>query len=192
MCAVANGRSVESTMGFTALDGIPMGTRPGQIDPGVLLYLLTEKGMEPAEVQDLLYRDSGLKGLSGMSNDMRELQSNPDPRAKLAVDHFVYRIGLNAGMLAAALGGLDAFVFTAGIGENSPAIRARIAEKLAWLGVVFDPQANANGTPQISRPESRVLLLVVPTDEELMIAQHTVALLRERSAGRATGQRLAG
>jgi acetate kinase len=192
MCAVANGRSVESTMGFTALDGIPMGTRPGQIDPGVLLYLLTEKGMEPTALQDLLYRDSGLKGLSGMSNDMRELQSNPDPRAKLAVDHFVYRVGLNAGMLAAALGGLDAFVFTAGIGENSPVIRARIAEKLAWLGVAFDPQANANHAPQISRPESRVALLVVPTDEELMIAQHTVALLRDRSAGRATGKRLAG
>jgi len=192
MCALAEGRSVESTMGFTALDGIPMGTRPGQIDPGVLLYLLTEKAMEPTALQDLLYRDSGLKGLSGISNDMRELQSNPDPRAKLAVDHFVYRIGLNAGMLAAALGGLDAFVFTAGIGENSPAIRARIAEKLAWLGVVFDPQANANGAPQISRPESRVALLVVPTDEELMIAQHTVALLRERSAGRASSKRLAG
>ena len=139
MCALANGRSVESTMGFTALDGIPMGTRPGQIDPGVLLYLLMEKGMAPNEVQDLLYRDSGLKGLSGISNDMRELQSNPDPRARLAVDHFVYRVGLNAGMLAAALGGLDAFVFTAGIGENSPIIRARIAEKLAWLGVVLDP-----------------------------------------------------
>jgi acetate kinase len=184
MCALANGRSVESTMGFTALDGIPMGTRPGQIDPGVLLYLLAEKGMDPSAIQDLLYRDSGLKGLSGISNDMRELQSNPDPRAKLAVDHFVYRVGLNAGMLAAALGGLDAFVFTAGIGENSPAIRARIAEKLAWLGAVFDPEANANGTSQISRPESRVALLVVPTDEELMIAQHTVALLRERRAGR--------
>jgi acetate kinase len=120
------------------------------------------------------------------------ISAGPDPRAKLAVDHFVYRVGLNAGMLAAALGGLDAFVFTAGIGENSPAIRARIAEKLAWLGAVFDPEANANGTSQISRPESRVALLVVPTDEELMIAQHTVAQLRERSTGRATGERLAG
>src|SRR5262249_12744434 len=145
MCALDNGRSVESTMGFTALDGIPMGTRPGQIDPGVLLYLLTEKGMQPTEVQDLLYRDSGLKGLSGISNDMRDLQSSSDPRAKLAINYFVYRVGLNAGMLAAALGGLDAFVFTAGIGENSPTIRARIAEKLVWLGVVFDPAANAAG-----------------------------------------------
>jgi acetate kinase len=192
MCALANGRSVESTMGFTALDGIPMGTRPGQIDPGVLLYLLMERGMQPAAVQGLLYRDSGLKGLSGISNDMRELQSNPDPRARLAVDHFVYRVALNAGMLAAALGGLDAFVFTAGIGENSPIIRARIAEKLAWLGVNLDPAANADHNSLISQPESRVALLVVPTDEELMIAQHTLALLPKDSAGKTVGERLAG
>jgi acetate kinase len=182
MCALANGRSAESTMGFTALDGIPMGTRPGQIDPGVLLYLLTEKGMTPTAVQDLLYRDSGLKGLSGISNDMRDLQSSSDPRARLAVDYFVYRIGLNAGMLAAALGGLDAFVFTAGIGEKSPTIRTRIAEKLAWLGAVLDPAANADGKSLISRPESRVVLLVVPTDEELMIAHHTLALLAKHTA----------
>ena len=182
MCALANGRSVESTMGFTALDGIPMGTRPGQIDPGVLLYLLTEKGMQPTAVQDLLYRESGLKGLSGISNDMRDLQSSSDPRARLAVDYFVYRVGLNAGMLAAALGGLDAFVFTAGIGENSPTIRARIAEKLAWLGVVFDPAANAAGKSLISRPDSKVAVLVVPTDEELMIAQHTLAFLPKHTA----------
>ncbi|HEU4358791.1 MAG TPA: acetate/propionate family kinase [Xanthobacteraceae bacterium] len=191
MCALANGRSIESTMGFTALDGIPMGTRPGQIDPGVLLYLLSEKGMQPAAVQDLLYHESGLKGLSGISNDMRELQSNSDPRARLAVDYFVYRIGLNAGMLAAALGGLDAFVFTAGIGENSPTIRARIAEKLAWLGVVFDPAANADGKSPISRPESRISLLVVPTDEELMIAQHALALLPKGSARKVAGERVA-
>jgi acetate kinase len=182
MCALANGRSAESTMGFTALDGIPMGTRPGQIDPGVLLYLLTEKDMTPTAVQDLLYRDSGLKGLSGISNDMRDLQSSSDPRARLAVDYFVYRIGLNAGMLAAALGGLDAFVFTAGIGEKSPTIRTRIAEKLAWLGAVLDPAANADGKSLISRPESRVVLLVVPTDEELMIAHHTLALLAKHTA----------
>ena len=186
MCALSNGRSIESTMGFTALDGIPMGTRPGQIDPGVLLYLLTEKGMEPAAVQDLLYRESGLKGLSGISNDMRELQSNSDPRAILAVDHFVYRIGLNAGMLAAALGGLDAFVFTAGIGENSPVMRARIAEKLEWLGAVLDPASNVDRKALISRPDSRVALLVVPTDEELMIAQHTLALMIARVAARST------
>jgi len=191
MCALANGRSIESTMGFTALDGIPMGTRPGQIDPGVLLYLLTEKGMKPTAVQDLLYRDSGLKGLSGISNDLRDLQSSSDPRARLAIDHFVYRVGVNAGMLAAALGGLDAFVFTAGIGENSPMIRARIAEKLAWLGVVFDPAANADGKSLISRPESRVAVLVVPTDEELMIAQHTLAFLPKHAAQKAAEERLA-
>jgi acetate kinase len=191
MCAMADGRSAESTMGFTALDGIPMGTRPGQIDPGVLLYLLTEKSMEPTAVQDLLYRDSGLKGLSGISNDMRDLQSSSDPRARLAVDYFVYRVGLNAGMLAAALGGLDAFVFTAGIGENSPTIRARIAEKLAWLGAVLDLAANADGKSLISRPESRVVLLVVPTNEELMIAQHTLALLAKHTAPNVAGERLA-
>jgi acetate kinase len=191
MCALKDGRSIESTMGFTALDGIPMGTRPGQIDPGVLLYLLAEKGMTPAAVQDLLYRDSGLKGLSGISNDMRDLQSSSDPRARLAVDHFVYRIGVNAGMLAAALGGLDAFVFTAGIGENSPIIRARIAEKLAWLGAVFDPAANADGRPLVSRSESRLALLVVPTDEELMIAQHTLALLPKDAVQKVVAERLA-
>ena len=192
MCALANGRSVESSMGFTALDGIPMGTRPGQINPGVLLYLLMEQGMAPNALEDLLYHESGLKGLSGISNDMRELQANSDPRARLAVDHFVYRIGLNAGMLAAALGGLDAFVFTAGIGENSPIIRARIAEKLAWLGAVFDPAANADGRSLISPPESRLVLLVVPTDEELMIAQHTLALLPKDIARKGVGERLAG
>jgi len=191
MCALTNGRSVESTMGFTALDGIPMGTRPGQIDPGVLLYLLTEKGMKPTAVQDLLYRDSGLKGLSGISNDMRDLQSSSDPRARLAVDYFVYRVGLNAGMLAAALGGLDAFVFTAGIGENSSTIRARIAEKLAWLRAVLDPAANTDGKMLISRPESRVAVLVVPTDEEWMIAQHTLALLPKQTAQKAAEERLA-
>jgi acetate kinase len=190
MCALANGRSVESTMGFTALDGIPMGTRPGQIDPGVLLYLLSEKGMTPTGVQDLLYRESGLKGLSGISNDMRDLQSNADPRARLAVDYFVYRVGLNAGLLAAALGGLDAFVFTAGIGENSPTVRARIAEKMAWLGAVLDAAANAQGKSLISLPESRVVLLVVPADEELMIAQHTLALL-PRSATKVAAEKLA-
>jgi acetate kinase len=180
MCALKDGRSVESTMGFTALDGVPMGTRPGQIDPGVLLYLVTEKGMTPKAVEDLLYHDCGLKGLSGISNDMRDLESSSDPRAILAIEHFVYRIGLNAGMLAAALDGLDAFVFTAGIGENSAMIRARIAEKLAWLGTVLDPAANADGKLLISRPESRLALLVVPTDEELMIAQHTLALLPQQ------------
>ena len=121
MCALSGGRSVESTLGFTALDGLPMGTRPGQLDPGIVLYLLQEKGMSAAQVQSFLYRECGLKGLSGISNDMRELEASADPRAAFAIEYFVYRVGLNAGMLAAALGGLDAFVFTAGIGENSAA-----------------------------------------------------------------------
>ena len=181
MCAMANGRSVESTMGFTALDGLPMGTRPGQIDPGVLLYLITEKGMDAKSVADLLYRDSGLKGLSGISNDMRELQSSTEPRAKLAVDYFVYRVGLHAGMLAAALGGVDAFVFTAGIGEHSVEIRSRIANKLTWLGAELDPAANMSNAFRISRPLSRLPLYMLPTDEELMIARHTLSLLAKQS-----------
>jgi acetate kinase len=180
MCALNNGRSIESTMGFTALDGLAMGTRPGQIDPGVVLYLIAEKGMEPAAVQDLLYRESGLKGLSGVSNDMRELLSSSSPQAKFAVDYFVYRAGLNAGMLTAALGGLDAFVFTAGIGERSVIIRARIAKALAWCGVVLDEAANERSEQMISTSGSRVGVYVVPTDEELMIARHTLALLKDR------------
>ncbi|HZR87505.1 MAG TPA: acetate/propionate family kinase [Bradyrhizobium sp.] len=181
MCALSGGRSVESTMGFTALDGLPMGTRPGQIDPGVVLYLAAEKGMPPAELQRFLYHDCGLKGLSGISNDMRELQDSADPRAQLAVDYFVYRIGLNAGMLAAAMGGLDGFVFTAGIGENSVKLRAAVAEKLAWLGVALNAQANAAGGLLISSADSKTRLYVVPTDEELMIARHTLALLNAGS-----------
>ena len=177
MCALANGRSVESTMGFTALDGLPMGTRPGQIDPGVLLYLIAQKGMSAKEVEDLLYRQSGLKGLSGISNDMRELEASASPAAALAIDYFVYRIALNAGMLAAALNGLDAFIFTAGIGENSASIRARVAEKLAWLGVNFDAAANKAGGPLISTLQSKVAVYVISTDEELMIARHTISLL---------------
>ena len=178
MCALAGGKSIESTMGFTALDGLPMGTRPGQIDPGVLLYLMTEKAMDSAAIAHLLYHESGLKGLSGISNDMRELEASNNPGAALAVDYFVHRIALNAGMLAAALGGLDAFVFTAGIGENSAAIRARVVERLSWLGVVFDPAANGAAKLTISRPESKIALYVVPTDEELMIAQHTLSFLK--------------
>jgi acetate kinase len=177
MCALSGGRGVESTMGFTALDGLPMGTRPGQIDPGVILYLVERKRMSAKAVQDFLYRECGLKGLSGISNDVRELQSSADPRAAFALDYFCYRVGLNAGMLAAALGGVDAFVFTAGIGENSAVIRARIAARLGWLGAVLDPQANAAHASRISAPHSRVLLYVIPTDEELMIARHTLATL---------------
>jgi len=177
MCALKAGRSVESTMGFTALDGLPMGTRTGQLDPGVVLYLLSQKGMAAAKVQDFLYRECGLKGLSGVSNDMRELLESRDPRAAFAVDYFVYRVGLHAGMLAAALQGIDAFVFTAGIGENSSAIRARIAEKLAWLGVSLDAAENGKHALKISHSGSRVPVYVVPTDEERMIAEHTLSVL---------------
>jgi acetate kinase len=177
MCALKGGRSVESTMGFTALDGLPMGTRPGQIDPGVVLYLITEKAMAPGKVQDFLYRDCGLKGLSGASNDMRDLLESRDPRAAFAIDYFTYRVGLCAGMLAAALQGIDAFVFTAGIGENSPAIRAGVAEKLAWLGVLLDSAENAKHALKISHGKSRIPVYVVPTDEERMIAEHTLSVL---------------
>jgi acetate kinase len=175
MCALSGGRSVESTMGFTALDGLPMGTRPGQLDPGVVLYLIDQKGMTAREVTNLLYKDSGLKGLSGISNDMRDLLESDRPEAAFAIDHFVHRCALNAGMLAAALGGVDAFVFTAGIGERSAPIRARIAARLAWLGATLDPAANAAASTVISAPDSRFPLLVMATDEELMIARHTLA-----------------
>ncbi|WP_458757692.1 acetate/propionate family kinase [Afipia sp. TerB] len=190
MCALKGGRSVESTMGFTALDGLPMGTRPGQIDPGVILYLFSEKRMSAAEAQNFLYRECGLKGLSGISNDMRELETSEDPKARLAIDHFVYRIGLNAGMLAAALQGLDAFVFTAGIGENSARIRARIADYLGWLGVTLDVAQNSRHAHLISGPDSRVPVYVIPTNEELMIAQHTLSLLLNSQAAAAERKRV--
>ena len=190
MCALSQGRSVESTMGFTALDGLPMGTRSGQIDPGVLLYLI-QKGMDAASVQDLLYRESGLKGISGISNDMRELETSANPAARLAIDYFIYRISLYAGMLAAALGGLDAFVFTAGIGENSALVRARVGEKLGWLGAELDPAANAMGGLTISTPASRVALHAVPTNEELMIARHTLAILSKRDLTSIPRERIA-
>ncbi len=180
MCALKSGRSVENSMGFTALDGLPMGTRPGQIDPGVVLYLIREKQMSAEQVQHLFYYESGLKGLSGVSNDVRELDVSASPRARFALDYFVYRVGLQAGLLAAALGGLDAFVFTAGIGENSTAMRKRIAQRLTWLGAEMDDSANEAGGLVISTLGSKVRLYVVPTDEELMIARHTLALLAER------------
>jgi acetate kinase len=154
MCAIHDGRSVESSLGFTALDGLPMGTRPGQLDPGVVLYLIGQKGMTASEVERLLYHDCGLKGLSGISNDVRELQASSEPKANLALDYFAYRAGLYAGMLTAALGGIDAFVFTAGIGENSPSMRARIAARIAWLGATLDPTANAKGDMLVSRSDS--------------------------------------
>jgi acetate kinase len=184
MCALKNGRSIETTMGFTALDGLPMGTRTGQIDPGVVLYLILEKGMAPAAVQDLFYKESGLKGISGVSNDVRELLESADPRAAFAVDYFVYHVVLYTGMLAAALGGMDAFVFTAGIGENSSLIRSRITSKLAWLGIRLDAAANEAHKPVISAPQSSASVRVIPTDEELMIARHTLSLLEPGGARR--------
>ena len=158
-----------------------MGTRPGQIDPGVVLYLIEQRGMSSSAVQDMLYHDCGLKGLSGISNDVRDLEANDDARAAFALEHFVYRVGLYAGMLAAALGGIDAFVFTAGIGENSALIRARIGEKLKWLGIDIDPAANAAHAELISQPESQIPAYRIATDEEMMIARHTLACLSESS-----------
>ena len=182
MCAISGGKSVECTLGFTALDGLPMGTRPGQLDPGVVLYLMSEKGMSAKEIERLLYNDCGLKGLSGISNDVRDLLTSKDPRAKRALDYFVYRIALSVGMLASAMGGIDGFVFTAGIGENSPAIREAVGGKLAWLGLELDSDANAKGGPLISSKASRIGCYVIPTDEELMIARHTLDVLRAQGA----------
>lgn len=179
MCAIQAGRSVDSTMGFTALDGLPMGTRTGQLDPGVVLYLLQSKGWDAERIERFLYHESGLKGLSGISNDVRELLASPEPAARRALDHFVYRIAREAGALAAAMGGIDGFVFTAGIGENSTAIRAAVVVRLGWLGVALDAAANERHGPLISTPDSRLRTYVVPTDEELMIARHTLSLLRE-------------
>lgn len=174
LCALKAGVSVDTTMGFTAAEGLVMGTRCGSLDPGVLLYLLQSRGYDAAGLEALIYRRSGLLGVSGVSSDMRALLASPDPRAREAVDLFVYSIGRHAGALASSLGGLDAFVFTAGIGENSAEIRARVAARLAWLGVELDAQANASGAPLISTPSSRVAVRVIPTDEERMIAVHTL------------------
>jgi acetate kinase len=177
MCALAGGRSVASTMGFTAVDGLPMGTRTGNLDPGVVLWLMDVRGMDTRAVERLLYQESGLLGVSGISNDMRTLLASDAPRAKLAIDLFVYRIGRELGSLAAALGGLDAIVFTAGVGENSPEIRERACHAARWLGVELDPTANAAGGPRISTAASRVTAWTIPTNEELMIARHTARLL---------------
>lgn len=180
MCAMHDGRSVASTMGFTALDGLPMGTRCGSIDPGVLLYWINNRGMAVEEVEELLYKRSGLLGLSGISNDMRVLQASDDPRAAQAIDYFVYRIQRGLGDLAAALGGLDGVVFTAGIGENAADIRAQVCQQSAWLGIELDEEANRQRGPRISTPTSRVSVWVIPTDEEKMIALDTLAALRSR------------
>jgi acetate kinase len=179
MCALKGGRSVATSMGFSAVDGLPMGTRSGSLDPGVLLYLMERHGMTTRALAELLYQNSGLLGVSEISSDMRILLASPDPRAAEAIDLFVYRIGRELGSLAAALGGLDALVFTGGIGENAAPIRARVCREAAWLGLGLDETANQGGGPRISRPESQVAAWVVPTNEELMIAQHTRRLLLE-------------
>ncbi len=177
MCAMEKGSSIASTMGFTALDGLPRGTRSGAIDPGVLLYLMDERRMDARAIERLLYQQSGLLGVSGISSDMRKLLESSDPRAQLAVNLFVYRIGRELGSLAAALGGLDAVIFTAGIGENSAVIRERVCRDAAWLGVEFDTEANRASGPRISMKASRVSAWVIPTNEELMIARHTQRLV---------------
>ncbi len=177
MCALAAGRSLASTMGFTAVDGLPMGTRSGALDPGVILYLMDQRGMNARAIEKLLYTQSGLLGVSGLSSDMRTLLASAEPSAKLAVDLFIYRIRRELGSLSAALGGLDAIVFTGGIGENAAAIRSRVCRDAAWLGVAIDEAANAGGRGCISSGPSRVAVWVVPTNEELMIARHTRRLL---------------
>ena len=177
MCALVGGRSIATTMGFTAVDGLPMGTRSGNLDPGVILYLMQSLGMDGQAIESLLYNESGLLGVSGVSSDMRALLASEDPRAKFAIDLFVYRIGRELGSLAAALGGLDAIVFTAGIGERALVIRDAVCREAAWLGLDLDPAANARHGPRISTRESRVAAWVIPTNEELMIAKHTLALI---------------
>ena len=177
MCAIEAGRSIATTMGFTALDGLHMGTRSGSLDPGVILYLMNQQGMDVRAVEKLLYNQSGLLGVSGVSSDMRTLLASTDQQAKLAVDLYCYRIRRELGSLAAALGGLDAIVFTGGIGENSAVIRERVCRDAAWLGVELDATANSAGGPRISAPASRVSAWSIPTNEELMIARHTCQLI---------------
>lgn len=178
LCAMRARRCVTTTMGFTALEGLMMGTRSGAIDPGVLFYLMREKSMTPAQVEDLLYRRSGLLGVSGISSDMRELLASASPQAREAVELFCYRAARELGSLAAALGGLDALIFTAGIGERAAPVRAMICEQSAWLGIGLDETANREHRAIISAPGSKVTVCVIPTDEELVIARHTRNVLR--------------
>jgi acetate kinase len=177
LCALKNGKSVDSTLGFTALDGLCMGTRPGSLDPGVVLHLFQSLNLSAKEVETLLYKKSGLLGISGISNDMRDLLGRSEPAARLAVDYFVYRAVKEIGALTAALGGIDALIFTAGIGENSPEVRQRICESSAWLGIELDKAANAKCLSKISTSPSKTSVWVIPTNEELMIARHTGLLL---------------
>jgi len=180
LCALKNGKSVDSTLGFTALDGLCMGTRPGAFDPGGVLYLFQSLGLSAKQVEEILYKKSGLLGISGISNDMRDLLGRSEPEARLAVEYFVYRAAKEIGALTAVLGGIDALVFTAGIGENSAEVRRQISESSAWLGIELDREANAAKRPRISTPGSKVSVWVIPTNEELMIARHTGDLLGSR------------
>jgi acetate kinase len=179
MCALRAGRSQESTMGFTALDGLPMGTRCGALDPGVVLHLSRAHGMDADAIERMLYHDCGLKGVSEISNDMRDLLASDDPRAAQAIDLFVWRICRELGALAATLGGLDGLVFTAGIGKHSPDVREKVCRRAAWLGIELDEAANRSGGPRISTAASQTAVYAIPTDEELMIARHTLAVLRQ-------------
>jgi acetate kinase len=179
MCAMHDGRSVATTLGFTAVEGLPMGTRSGSLDPGVLIYLIERHGMGARDLTNLLYKQSGLLGLSGISNDMRELLASSDPNAKLAVDYFAYRIARELGSLAAALGGLDGLVFTGGIGEHAATVREQVCARSAWLGIELDSAANAEDRARISAPASRVAVWVLPTNEELVIARHTRKIVLE-------------
>ena len=182
LCALRAGKSIDQSLGFTALDGLCMGTRPGALDPGVVLHLFQGLGLQAKEVETILYKKSGLLGISGISNDMRDLLGSAEPRARLAVDYFVYVAAKQIGALAAVLGGIDALVFTAGIGENSAEIRSRIGASCAWLGVEIDAKANEAGGPRISTAASRVSAWVIPTNEELMIARHTRRILGLKEA----------
>jgi acetate kinase len=188
LCAMKNRKSVDSSLGFTALDGLCMGTRPGALDPGVVLYLFQNLGLSAKDVEAILYKKSGLLGISGISNDMRDLIDSSDPNAKLAVDFFVYRVAKELGALTASLGGIDALVFTAGIGENSAEVRRRICEASAWLGIELDAEANQARRSKISGDRSRVSVWVIPTNEELVIARHTGALLGLIETSRVAGR----
>ena len=182
MCAICDGRSIGSTMGFSALDGLPMGTRCGQLDPGVVLYLIEEEGMSARDIEDLLYKESGLKGLSGISGDIRDLEAAGTDAADQAMDYFAFRAVREAGALTATLGGLDALVFCGGIGENSWRMRERICRGLDWLGVRLEETANRSGKFAISSNGSRVRVFVVRTNEEEVIARHAFSCLRTCSA----------
>jgi acetate kinase len=188
MCAVENGRSVASTMGFSTLDGLPMGTRCGTLDPGVLLYLLTERDMAVPALTHLLYHESGLKGLSGISHDLRALDASGEPQAAAAIGYLVTHIRKELGALTAILGGLDALVFTGGIGENSAAVRAAVCRKLDWLGLAIDPDLNADNATEISALGSCVRVFCIPTDEEAVIARYSLGELAFALAGQVGGR----